>query len=73
MVSVAQIEDSIQTLPAQESSSLVGWIPDRHLEIPSADEFETEALEAELLKSLNSPRRLVNDALFDDIRAAAQN
>ena len=71
MPSIAQIEESIETLPAAEFFSLLGWMAERHLAVLASGEFEAPELEAELLRSLDSPRHAVNDALFDGIRAEA--
>lgn len=68
MPSVAQIEESIQTLPASEFFSLLGWMAERHLAVLASGEFEAPELEAELLKSLDSPRHVVNEAFFDGIQ-----
>jgi hypothetical protein len=73
MASIAQIEASIQTLPAKEFFTLLGWMSEHHLKILSSDDFEALELETELLKSLDSPRHVVDDGLFDDIRALAAN
>ena len=71
MPSVAQIEETIKTLPAAEFFSLLGWMAERHLTVLASGEFEAPELEAELLKSLDSPRHAVDESLFDGIRAAA--
>lgn len=71
MPSIAQIEESIETLPAAEFFSLLGWMAERHLAVLASGEFEAPELEAELLKSLDSPRHVVDDAFFDSIRAEA--
>ena len=68
---IAQIEESIQTLSPGEFFALFGWMTERHLEILRSDEFEAPELEAELLKALDSPRRVVEAKLFEDIRAEA--
>jgi hypothetical protein len=69
MPTVAQIEAFIQTLPTGEFFALLGWMSERHLEVLSSGDFEAPELEAALLKAIDSPRHLVNDALFEDIRA----
>ena len=71
MRSVAQIKESIQSLPAAEFFSLLDWMTERHLAAFASGEFEVPELEAELLKSLDSPRHAVDESLFDGIRAAA--
>ncbi|MES2597128.1 MAG: hypothetical protein V4662_17410 [Verrucomicrobiota bacterium] len=71
MSALEQIEASIQTLPAQDFFALAGWMTERHLQVLTETDFETPELEAALLKSLDSPRREVNEALFADIRARA--
>jgi|GEM_PF-3078617 len=72
MASITRIEASIQTLPATEFFSLLGWMTERRFEILSSGNFEVPELEAELLKSLDSPRLAVDDGLFDDVRASSQ-
>ena len=69
MPTVAQIETSIQNLPTGELFALLGWMSERHSEVLSSGDFEAPELEAALLKAIDSPRHLVNDALFEDIRA----
>ena len=71
MPSVAQIEKSIETLPAAELFSLLGWMAERHLAVLASGEFEAPELEAELLKSLDSPRHAVDESFFDAIRTSA--
>jgi hypothetical protein len=71
MPTIAQIEASIQTLPAGDFFALLGWMTERHLEVLASGDFEAPELEAALLKAIDSPRHLVNDALFDDIRVMA--
>lgn len=66
-----EIEASIQTLPVQDFFALADWMTERHLQVLAETEFETPELEAELLKSLDSPRYEVNQTLFADIRARA--
>jgi hypothetical protein len=73
VATVTQIEESIQTLPAKDFFDLLGWMTERHLEVLASDEFEAPELEAELLKALESPRHVINDNLFDEIRAIAAN
>ncbi len=68
MANIAEIEDSIQTLPANEFFSLIGWMTERHLQVLASDDFEAPELEEALLKSLDSPRHALDDALFDGIR-----
>ena len=72
MSAVAQIEASIQSLPAHEFFTLLGWMAERHLAVLSSGEFESAELEAALLKSIDSPRHPVTDSLFDGIRAQAR-
>ena len=71
MPSIAQIEESIETLPAADFFSLLGWMAERHLAVLASGEFEAPELEAELLRSLDSPRHAVDEAFFDSIRAEA--
>ena len=71
MPSIAQIEESIETLPAAEFFSLLGWMAERHLAVLASGEFEAPELEAELLKSLDSPRHAVDGVFFDGIRTEA--
>ena len=71
MPSVAQIEETIETLPAAEFFSLLGWMTERHLAVLASGEFDVPELEAELLKSLDPPRHAVDSSLFDGIRAGA--
>ena len=71
MPSIAQIEESIETLPVADFFLLLGWMAERHLAVLASSEFEAPELEAELLKSLDSPRHAVDDTLFDGIRAEA--
>lgn len=71
MSTITQIEESIETLPASEFFTLLGWMTDQHLKVLTSDGFEAPELEASLLQSIDSPRHPVNDALFDDIRALA--
>ena len=66
-----EIEASIQTLPAQDFFALADWMTEQHLKVLIGTDFEDPELEAALLKSLDGPRREVNDALFADIRARA--
>ena len=72
MSTIAQIEASIETLPAQDFLTLLGWMEERHLKVLTSAEFEVPELEAAMLKALDGPRHPVNDALFDGIRAAAR-
>ena len=71
MPSIAQIEESIETLPPAEFFSLLGWMAERHLAVLASGEFEAPELEAELLKSLDSPRHAVDESFFHGIRADA--
>jgi hypothetical protein len=71
MPAISQIEASIQDLPAQEFSSLLGWMAERHLEVLASGEFEAPEVEAALLKSLDGARYPVDEALFAGIRARA--
>ncbi len=72
MANVVEIEESIQTLQDDQFFSLMGWMTERHLEILSSGGFETQELEMELLKSLNSPRHPIGQELFDSVRAMAR-
>ena len=71
MSGVSQIEESIQALPPQDFFNLLGWMAERHLEVLSAGEYEAQELETALLKALDGPRHLVDDALFAEIRHQA--
>lgn len=71
MPAISEIEASIEALPTREFFTLLGWIAERHLEILAADAFESPELEAAMLKSLDSPRLIVDEALLADIRARA--
>jgi hypothetical protein len=70
MTTVAQIEDSIRTLPPERFLELFGWMSERHLEVlrEQNDGYESPELEAELLKALHSPRLPVTDELYEGIR-----
>ena len=72
MTTIPQIEATIETLPAQDFFTLLGWMADRHLAVLSSAEFEAPELEAAMLAALDSPRHSVDDAFFDGIRAAAR-
>lgn len=73
MPSIAQIEESIETLPAADFFSLLGWMAERHLAVLASGEFEAPELEAELLKSLDSPRHAVDATFFDSVRATSKS
>ena len=73
MSALAELESSIQTLPAKEFLELAAWMTDRHLKLLASDEFEAPELEAALLQSIDSPRYPVNDALFDHVRTVARS
>ena len=70
MTTVAQIEDSIRTLPPEGFLELLGWMSERHLEVlrEQNDGYESPELEAELLKALESPRLPITDELYEGIR-----
>lgn len=68
MSTVAQIEQSIQSLPTQDFFTLLGWMTERHLTVLTSNQYEAPELESALLKSLDEPRHAVNDALFQSIR-----
>ena len=70
MTTVAQIEDSIRTLPPERFLELFGWMNERHLEVlrEQNDGYESPELEAELLKALDSPRYPLDEAFLDSIR-----
>ena len=70
---IEEIEDSIQTLPAGEFFSLLEWMTERHLEMLSAGGFESPELEAEILKSMDGPRYVVDSKFLDEIRGEAAN
>ena len=69
MSTVAQIEDSIQRLPAGDFFALLGWMSERHLEVLASGEFEATELEAAMLQAIDSPRHTLSDAFFEGIRA----
>ena len=63
MSAIEEIEESIQTLPAVQFFSLLEWMTERHLKMLSSEGFESPELEAEILKSLEGSRHVV-DANF---------
>lgn len=71
MTAVDQIESSIEDLPAQDFFELIDWMTQKHLERLSSNPFESEALEAALLKCVDQPRLPINEKLLADIRASA--
>ena len=68
MSTVAQIEDSIRTLPARDFLQLAEWMCRHHLDVLSSEGFESPELEAEMLKGLNGPRYSADDAFYAGIR-----
>lgn len=71
MTTVAQIEDSIRALPLSSFLELMEWMDERHLDVlKSEDGYESPELESAMLRALDSPRRPLNDALLDSIRAS---
>lgn len=70
MMTVAQIEDSIRTLPPEGFLELLGWMSERHLELlrEQNDGYESPELEAEMLKALDSPRYPLDEAFLNSIR-----
>ena len=71
MSTVAQIEESIRSLPTKKFHSLLGWMTRRHLDVLSNDGFETDKLETALLSTIDSPRRVVDENLCNRIRASS--
>ena len=76
MSTLAQIETSIETLPAQDFLALASWMTNRrmtnrHLRMVATDEFESAALEAELLAAIDSPRHPANADFFASVRSLA--
>jgi hypothetical protein len=71
MTAVDQIESSIEDLPAQDFFELIGWMAQKHLERLSSNAFESQELEAALLKCVDQPRLSLNDKLLAEIRASA--
>jgi hypothetical protein len=69
MSSVAEIQQSISELPAQEFYRLQDWMTERHLELlRDKDGFESPELEAEMLKAVDGPWHPLNEEFFEDIR-----
>ena len=68
MTTIAQIEDSIRTLPASDFYQLLDWMNERQLELPQEDGYESPELEAALLKALDSPRQPIDEAFYEGIR-----
>ena len=69
MATVAQLEDSIRTLPAGDFLQLAEWMCSRHLEVLSSDGFESSELEAEMLHGLEGERLPVDENFYAGIRA----
>ena len=69
MSTVAQIESSIQRLPADDFFTLLGWMTERHLEVLTSGDFEAPELEASMLSAIDSPRHTLNDNFLDGVRA----
>ena len=69
MSTVAELEASIQSLPAGDFLKLMEWMTDRHLHVVTSDTLASAELEAEILRGLDGPQHEVTASLFDDIRA----
>ena len=68
MTTIAQIEDSIRTLPASDFYQLLDWMNERQLELPQEVGYESPELEAAMLKALDSPRQPIDEAFYESIR-----
>lgn len=68
MQSVAQLEASIQMLPAQDFLVLAEWFSEQHMQRRREDGFEPPELEAEMVKALDGPRHEVNEAFFAELK-----
>jgi len=68
MTTVAQIEDAIAALPADSFMELLDWMERRHDEVLGEDGYESQELEAAMLKALDSPRQPINEELYEGIR-----
>ena len=68
MQSVAQLEASIQMLPAQDFLLLAEWFSEQHVQRLRQDGFESPELEAEMIKALDGPRHEVNESFFMGLR-----
>ena len=68
MTTIAEIEDSIRTLPASDFYQLLDWMNERQLELPQEDGYESPELEAAMLKALDSPRQPIDEAFYESIR-----
>lgn len=75
MTTVAQLEDSIRTLPPERFLELLSWMSERHLEVlrEQNEGYESPELEAEMLKALDSPRLPITDELYEGIRQRWQD
>lgn len=75
MKTIAEIEDSIRALPTQSFLELLGWMNERHLEVlrEENDGYESPELEAAMLKALDGPWHVWDDALMDRIRQNWKN
>jgi len=69
MNTVAQLEASIQRLPAGDFFTLLDWMAERHLEVLATGDFEAPELETALLAAIDSPRHKLNDPLLEGVRA----
>ena len=67
MATVAELEESILTLPKEDFLQLHDWMNGR-VEALQDDEFESPELEAEILKGLDGPRIPVDEAFFASLR-----
>lgn len=68
MTTIAQMEDSIRALPASGFYELLDWMNERQAEVLEEDGYESPELEAAMLKALDGPWHVWDDALKDRIR-----
>lgn len=69
MPTVAQIEDSIQALPAKDFFQLLEWMCEKQVEALGTDRFDSPELEAEMLKGLEGPLHPVDESLYAGLRS----
>lgn len=69
MNTVAQLEASIQRLPAEDFFTLLDWMAERHLEVLATGDYEAPELETALLAAIDSPRHTLNAPFLDGVRA----
>ena len=72
MPAIPQIEASIETLPAQDFFTLLGWMAERHLKVLGSPEYEAAELEEAMDAALDSPRHPLNDEFFAGLRSTVQ-